>query len=60
MLRICFSDCASTLVGSGWKLTWARYVCCAPSFGLVAHSSKERMPLAVLLLLWWVETMAYS
>ena len=24
MLRICFSDCASTLVGSGWKLTWAR------------------------------------
>ncbi len=25
MLRICFTDCASTLEGSGWKLTWDRY-----------------------------------
>ena len=60
MLRICFTDCASTLEGSGWKLTWARYVVAAPSFGLIAHSSSERMPLAVVLLDWWVETMAYS
>ncbi len=60
MLRICFTDCASTLAGSGWKLTWARYVVAAPSFGLIAHSRSERIPLAVVLLDWWVETMAYS
>ena len=60
MLRICFTDCASTLEGSGWKLTWARYVVAAPSFGLTAHSSSERIPFAVVLLDWWVETMAYS
>ena len=60
MLRICFSDCASTLEGRGWKLTWARYVVLAPSFGLMAHSRKERMPLADVLLYWCVDTMAYS
>ena len=60
MLRICFTDCASTLAGSGWKLTWARYVDAAPSFGLMAHSRSERIPLAVVLLGCLVETMAYS
>ena len=25
MLRICFTDCATTLDGRGWKLTWDRY-----------------------------------
>ena len=24
ILMICFSDCATTLAGSGWKLTWLR------------------------------------
>ena len=60
MLRICFTDCASTLEGSGWKLTWDRYDVLFPYLGLTAHSSTDRMFLAVELLDWWFETMAYS
>ena len=60
MARTCLIDCASTLDGSAWKFTCERYSEVEPSFGLSAHSRTERMFLAVELLDWWVETMAYS
>src|SRR5580692_5056836 len=47
MPRICLIDCASTLAGSGWKATWDRYDDAEPCFELMAHSSTERMLLAV-------------
>ena len=57
---ICFSDCATVLAGSGWKLTCAKYVGLFPSAGSTAHSSTERMFFAVLELDCLSLTMAYS
>jgi len=60
IFRICLIDCAATLVGSGWKSTWARYDVADPYLGLTAHSRTERTFLAVDEDCWFVDTMAYS
>ena len=60
MLRICLTDCATTLAGSGWKSTCERYEVAEPCFGLMAHSRTDRMFLAVEEDDWSFETMAYS
>ena len=60
MPRICLTDCATTLAGSGWKSTWDRYEVAEPCLGLMAHSSTERMFLASEEDDWSFDTMAYS
>ena len=60
MLRICFTDWATTLDGMAWKLTCDKYEVLFPYLLLIAHSSTDRMFLAVLELDCLSETMAYS
>ncbi len=60
MPRICLTDCATTLAGSGWKSTCERYDGSEPCFRLTAHSRTERMFLAVDEDVWSFDTMAYS
>ena len=59
IFRIWVTDWATTFVGSGTKFTWDRYCELFPSFRLTAHSSNERIAVAVAEDSWLVETMPY-